>query len=197
MSSARRWPTRPHRAHTQAAVSIRHLPTRRSLRGRVPQACPVERLPSEFVQAHDHQQPARVFREDTCWGVGRLKPDERLHFRPSGVGSSAGRSRRKLCRPEAGSAARRRLLPPATNAGERHGGAGEGMTGHDRLKPVLLSAQIEAEASPASGGGPTPVRTLPRSQPAHRSAATSHQWHSAHRRRDRRPRSPRRVRCSH
>jgi len=52
-------------------------------------------------------------------------------------GSSAGRQRRKLCRPEAGSAARGRLLPPATNAGERQ------MRGPtekaDRLKPVLLS----------------------------------------------------------
>ena len=56
----------------------------------------------------------------TCWGGGRRKLDERLHFRPSGVGSSVGRQRRQLCRPEAGSAARRRLLPPATNAGERH-----------------------------------------------------------------------------
>ena len=38
-------------------------------------------------------------------------------------------------------AARRRLLPPATNAGERHSGTGKGMTGHDRLKPVLLGVQ--------------------------------------------------------
>ena len=72
-------------------------------------------------------------------GVGRLKLDKRLHFRPSGVGSSAGRQRRKRCRPEAGSAARRRLLPPATNAGERH------RLGNDRLKPVVLFGRSQAD----------------------------------------------------
>ena len=49
-------------------------------------------------------QDAVDLREATCWGGGRRKLDERMHFRPSEVGSSAGRQRRKCIAKETSAA---------------------------------------------------------------------------------------------